>query len=363
MEVVVRCDVLRGYLNRVAGSGEQGEGVRRVVEALGGVAVLWLGRAEAERRFGHLGDGSRGYAPGRVRSGCAACVLAIVGGQREVLVALRASMVARAKGKAPRLLGLVDAWMQVLDARDMGREMMAESEALAEEVREARSWMRARRAERRTRMGEGVGNRGRSKHRGGLPVETRVVDGSPMPRFKLRGYHHQHHGNSHPDPYPIGNMDGAEDAILPARPPTRHQAPARPDYVWSSSISRNLSSPGIQPETNTTTTTTISAFIPPRAHWPQQNHRTAAQANPVPAPVPNSHQKNPNQATPTHPSHPPFPQQLDMHHRLRQKVSQLSANTTWDEIRPRSPMSKTIPWLEATERRFELEREQQRGQH
>jgi hypothetical protein len=50
-----------------------------------------------------------------------------------------------------------------------------------------------------------------------------------------------------------------------------------------------------------------------------------------------------------------------MHHRLRQKVSQLSANTTWDEIRPRSPMSKTIPWLEATERRFELEREQQRG--
>lgn len=355
--------MLRGYLNRVVGDGE--EGVRRVVEVLGGVAVLWLGRAEAERRFGRLGDGGGGgYAPGRVRSGCAACVLAIVGGQREVLVALRASMVARTKGKAPRLLGLVDAWMEVLGARDMGREMRAESEALAEEVREARSWMRARRAGRRTQMGEGDGNRGRSKHRGGLPAETRVVDGLPMPRFKLRG-DPQRHGYNRPDLYPIGGMDDTEDATPPTHPPARHQEPARPDYVWSSSISRNsrnLTPPGIQPETNNTTTT--SAFIPPRTHWPQRNH-TAAQDIPVPVPVPVSvssrPQENPNQAAPTSPSQPSSPQQPDMHHRLRQKLSQQSADTTWEEIHQRSPISKTIQWLEATERRFELEREQQRG--
>lgn len=270
-------------------------------------------------------------------------------------------MVARAKGKAPRLLGLVDAWMRVLGARDMGREMRAESEALAEEVREARSWMRARRAERRARMGEGDVNRGRSKHRGGLPAETKVVDGSPMPRFKLRGAHHRHHGNSHPDLYPIGGMDGAEDATLPAHPPARHQGAARPDYVWSSFISRNLSSPGT--ETNTTT----SAFLPPRTHWSQRNHRTTAQDIPVPVPVaaPVSARSQPqehiNQATPTYPNQPSPSQQLDMHHRLRQKVSQLSENTTWDEFDQRSVISRTIPWLEVTERWFELERERQRG--
>jgi hypothetical protein len=44
-------------------------------------------------------------------------------------------------------------------------------------------------------------------------------------------------------------------------------------------------------------------------------------------------------------------------HLLRQEVGQLSAETTWEEFHQRSVMSKTIPWVEATERRFELERE------
>jgi hypothetical protein len=46
-----------------------------------------------------------------------------------------------------------------------------------------------------------------------------------------------------------------------------------------------------------------------------------------------------------------------MHHLLRQEVSQLSAETTWEEFHQGSVMSKTIPWVEATERRFKLERE------
>ena len=227
VEVGVRCDVVRAWGEDVKGGGFAGgvrgavgggrvgagagdgegdgagdaEGMARrmgwLVQVLSGVGSLFLGEEEFERYFG---DSVRPECQfEKVESGCPACVLAVVGGRQEVLMALRASMKGRAKSREPRLLALVEAWMPLFGWREE-REMRAQSDALAEEVREVRQWMHdrkvRRRAERAARGEPEDPSEGRSKHRGRLPSGTEFVDGVPMPNFRMPNRYQKHGGSS-----------------------------------------------------------------------------------------------------------------------------------------------------------------------
>jgi hypothetical protein len=224
VEVSVRCDVVRGFVRRCSVWGQQGQrfgegqqpdesqqlGARmmNLVNTLSGIATLFLSRRDFERYYGRGIPAEHTFA--KVESGCAACVLAAVGSRAEVLVALRANLKAREKGRAPRLLALVEAWMQIVGREE--REMRAESDALAEEVREVRRWMHARSVGRGRRGEDDDGGiRGRSKHRGGLPAGTRIVGGVPMPQVRIHRDGDQQRYDSYRDSYHVGGLDGAED--------------------------------------------------------------------------------------------------------------------------------------------------------
>ncbi|KAK4039947.1 hypothetical protein C8A01DRAFT_36080 [Parachaetomium inaequale] len=208
--------------------------MRSLVNTLSGVATLFLSPSEFERYYG--GGVSAEHSFERVESGCAACVLAVVGSRQEVLVALRANIKAREKGREPRLLALVEAWMQIAGREEEEREMKAESDTLAEEVRQVRRWMHARRVERRGAEHDD-GTRGRSKHRGGLPAGTRIVGGVPMPQVRLHWDGDRQHYDSYRDSYPVGGLDGAEDF----EPPSQDEA--RPEDDWPSGAPPRAPSP------------------------------------------------------------------------------------------------------------------------
>ena len=96
-----------------------GDRMRDLIDVLSGVATLFLSPREFKRHYGR--GVSAGHRFDKVRSGCAACVLAAVGSRTEVLVALRANIKAREKCREPRLLALVEAWMKLLGGRRRGR--------------------------------------------------------------------------------------------------------------------------------------------------------------------------------------------------------------------------------------------------
>jgi hypothetical protein len=172
--------------------------MRWLVQVLSGMGSLFLGEEDFERYFG---DGVRPECRfEKVESGCPACVLAVVGGRQEVLMALRASMKGRAKNREPRLLALVEAWMPLFGWHEE-REMRAQSDALAEEVREVRQWMHDRKVRKRAERAargepEDSSSEGRSKHRGRLPSGTKFVDGVPMPNFRMLNRYQQHDGSN-----------------------------------------------------------------------------------------------------------------------------------------------------------------------
>ncbi|KAH6849689.1 hypothetical protein B0I37DRAFT_369600 [Chaetomium sp. MPI-CAGE-AT-0009] len=113
-------------------------------------------------------------------------------------MALRANMKARGKEREPKLLGLVEAWMFMYGWHEQ-REMRAQSDALAAEVKGVRRWMHDRKVRKREERGERQDpDAGRSKHRGKLPAGTKFADGVPMPHFRLSsGGDREHHGSKH----------------------------------------------------------------------------------------------------------------------------------------------------------------------
>ncbi|KAB5523023.1 hypothetical protein GE09DRAFT_488361 [Coniochaeta sp. 2T2.1] len=103
-----------------------------------GVATLYHTTTEMEELF-LGGRGTYKTLPkkfwlNRVRNHCSACVLAVVGGRAQMLIDLRASMLARKKDRrAPRMMRLVEAW---IDGFPVGfpLEMRRESEQMAREL-------------------------------------------------------------------------------------------------------------------------------------------------------------------------------------------------------------------------------------
>ncbi|KAK3302572.1 uncharacterized protein B0T15DRAFT_310276 [Chaetomium strumarium] len=283
-EVSVRCDVLKGYLSscrrrrlhhahshhhqnsETAAAAQARKELKRMVEVLSGVASLYLSSEQFERCFGST---KPKYTFQKVQSGCPACVLAVVGGRREVLVALRGNMLGRAKGKEPRLLRLVEAWMEMFGG-GVGVEaaIRRESDVLAQEVRNVRRVMHERKVQRRARKGKEEEDGGKSRHRGGMPAGAKVVDGVPMPQVKVYGDHPPSHN------YPAFGLDGARrsDDLPAAR---RDEETGQWD-IWPSSVSSSCSS-----STSVDSDAELNAnreFLPARRHWPQ-THRTTTQRN------------------------------------------------------------------------------------
>ncbi|KAH7342308.1 hypothetical protein BKA65DRAFT_457126, partial [Rhexocercosporidium sp. MPI-PUGE-AT-0058] len=91
----------------------------------------------------------------RIASDCDACILAAVGGNIRILRELRTSMLGRRtkRGKTPRLLPLVEAWIEWTGAEDALR---AKSDALAKEVRSCRRQMQDARRQKRRNIAEGI---------------------------------------------------------------------------------------------------------------------------------------------------------------------------------------------------------------
>ncbi|KAK3322598.1 hypothetical protein B0H66DRAFT_620290 [Apodospora peruviana] len=110
------------------------------LELMLGTASLWAGKAHIkwynDSGFNEHMARRIKFRPACVESGCPACVLAVVGGRRQVLISLRASMMSRKKPHRPkpRLLQLVDAWIDqfgpggAAQSRYESRRLMAELE-------------------------------------------------------------------------------------------------------------------------------------------------------------------------------------------------------------------------------------------
>ncbi|KAJ9149682.1 hypothetical protein NKR19_g5552 [Coniochaeta hoffmannii] len=136
-EVSVHADRYRRYRNDHP--SECTDELRGYIDRLTAIATLFLSKDSFEDEYGRYAvPEEERYR--RVRGGCAACVLAAVGTRAQMLVDLRAGMLARNKGRAPRLLPLVEAWMDAFQGQTL--EMRMESEETAEELRQFRSRIR-----------------------------------------------------------------------------------------------------------------------------------------------------------------------------------------------------------------------------
>ncbi|KAF4471950.1 hypothetical protein FALBO_1139 [Fusarium albosuccineum] len=97
---------------------------------------MWIGRNAFRAVFGYQRTSTSGL---RVESGCEACIMSVVGGRPQLLSDLRACMIARrgkyprTSRKEPRLLRLVESWINHLDA-DCSRAVVDASESLASEI-------------------------------------------------------------------------------------------------------------------------------------------------------------------------------------------------------------------------------------
>ncbi|KAK1765640.1 hypothetical protein QBC33DRAFT_516529 [Phialemonium atrogriseum] len=197
-ECTTHTDRIRGYSNRFppagGGDGECTDDVARFVDKISGIAALHLSPADLDHHYGDLPDDCR---LARAPAGCPACALAIVGARAELLVYLRASMLARSRRGRPRLLALVDAWIACF-GRDYADAMVGESDALAGELRRIRGVMSERRKEKKKKKQQqqegGLGREGGKKrtgksssHRGGRPANLKTTaDGSPLPQTGIR---------------------------------------------------------------------------------------------------------------------------------------------------------------------------------
>ncbi|KAL2181204.1 uncharacterized protein P884DRAFT_252976 [Thermothelomyces heterothallicus CBS 202.75] len=140
--------------------------------------------------------------------------------------------------------------------------MKAQSDALAEEVREVRRRMRARKVEKR-KEGTEAGphhdrERGQSRHRGGLPAGTKFVRGVPIPHVKLQ-HDHRYHNNSYP--VNIGLGDTGNRAPSPSQDDVRR---GEDNNLFAVDLSPPAS-PSIEDDDQST-----GEYIPPRKFWYQQ---------------------------------------------------------------------------------------------
>ncbi|KAK3942360.1 hypothetical protein QBC46DRAFT_352343 [Diplogelasinospora grovesii] len=196
IESASRLDIARNFCENAQALKEVGlvteetaEEIRHLVERLTGLATLYMPCSV----FSHYyGDGVRSeYMYSKVESGCAACTLSIIGTRADLLIALRANMLARenqraSKAKTPRLLRLIDAWVDLFDGGNKRDYFRGESQRIGDMLVEMRRIMKENRHllgnpmhRARSRKGKGKG-----KGRGG-GREKKLLDGVAVPKTRL----------------------------------------------------------------------------------------------------------------------------------------------------------------------------------
>lgn len=141
---------------------EVGELAKTVLGILASVNALWLEEEHFKTLFGDRA-GHWGAKLHRVKGGCEACILAVVGARGELLAALRANLVGRARSSAPRLLRVVESWIGWFGEAE-AEVLLVESDEMAKGVKVARRATKKKtRKERKIcphgcRLGEGGGS-------------------------------------------------------------------------------------------------------------------------------------------------------------------------------------------------------------
>lgn len=209
----------------------------------------WVDRLTALRG---LWDGDT-----RVRGGCAACVLSVVGARAQALVDLRAGMLARqqgGKGRTPRLLCLVEAWMDgfapraTLDMRGESEEMALELGRVRERIKEVRQQGGHRERERERERGEERERRRRRRRHERVSVGRAIADFFGMRFGDGKKKERRHHGSSSHhrfDSSPHRGSSGHHGSSTHRDPASRRESLSRgSDY---SSTSRPGSSSSSRP--------------------------------------------------------------------------------------------------------------------
>ncbi|KAJ4268799.1 hypothetical protein NW762_002867 [Fusarium torreyae] len=130
-ECTERIQTLRTWRQRIAFS----DNIIAWLDRIDTVTGLWIGRDAFRATFGYQRASPTDL---KVKSKCEACIMAVVGGRPQVLSDLRAGMVQRRdrhRGKGPRLLRLVESWIDHFDA-DCRRAVMTASAELSNELDE-----------------------------------------------------------------------------------------------------------------------------------------------------------------------------------------------------------------------------------
>ncbi|KAF4964341.1 hypothetical protein FSARC_7708 [Fusarium sarcochroum] len=134
-ECTERVQVLRIWRQRIAFS----DNIIAWLDRIDTVTGLWIGRDAFRATFGYQRASPTDL---KVKSKCEACIMAVVGGRPQVLSDLRASMIQRRDrhfdrtgGKGPRLLRLVESWIDHFDA-DCRRAVLTASTEVGNELDE-----------------------------------------------------------------------------------------------------------------------------------------------------------------------------------------------------------------------------------
>ncbi|KAF4629887.1 hypothetical protein G7Y89_g8255 [Cudoniella acicularis] len=163
------CQEVTERQNRLAENRDLPPNVLNLVKRIQTINSFWLS-PDMYRQVYQVQPHEKRYD--MVANGCEACILAVIGGDRQILFDLWASMEGRVqkRGKKPRLLRMVNSWLAWDSPRvEELKATSAKAHALAEEVLSVRRKMQEERREARARNSrESIlsSNRGR-RRRGG----------------------------------------------------------------------------------------------------------------------------------------------------------------------------------------------------
>ncbi|KIN06047.1 hypothetical protein OIDMADRAFT_49543 [Oidiodendron maius Zn] len=160
------------HLTRLVKKQSLSTRISEFIDRLHCINTLWMTAGLYHLAFGEIPTGSASKE--RIASGCEACILAAVGGDRYILSDLHASLIGRKKKRRPvaELLTLVEAW---IDRMARAEEVYAQSEALGAEILRCRREMqKARRKAKTSASGESM--RGMALMVEGLSKKERDVN-------------------------------------------------------------------------------------------------------------------------------------------------------------------------------------------
>lgn len=134
-EVSDHVDRYRAY--RSKHRQECSDELRDFVDRITSVVTLVISRHDFDYEYGSNGVPD-GYRYRHIHGRCAGCILSVVGSRAQMLVDLRANMLARQNRRTPRFLPLIEAWIDGF-GKELATQMRRESDDISVELREVRA--------------------------------------------------------------------------------------------------------------------------------------------------------------------------------------------------------------------------------